>query len=58
MLAGIRDLNPYYLAALWWDEMTRIYGAMRAAERLDLLDNRLARDGIDIIQRPLPPQKK
>ena len=54
LLAPIRKSDPYYLSAVWWDEMTRIYSAMRATERLDLLDNRLARDGLDIIQRHSP----
>jgi modulator of FtsH protease HflK len=57
-LAIIRKENPNYLAALWWDEMTRIYAAMRLSGRLDLLDNRLAVDGIDILQSPLAPKKK
>ncbi|HYV38032.1 MAG TPA: SPFH domain-containing protein [Gemmataceae bacterium] len=58
MLKTIRAENPNYLATVWWDEMTRVYAAMRAAGRLDLLDNRLGQGGLDIIQSPLPPAKK
>jgi modulator of FtsH protease HflK len=57
-LSSVRHENPNYLAALWWDEMTKLYSAMRAAGRLDLLDNRLAADGLDILQSPLPSKKK
>jgi membrane protease subunit HflK len=58
LLEHIRKENPDYLAALWWDEITRIYAGMRAGGRLDLLDNRLAVDGIDILQNPVPARKK
>jgi modulator of FtsH protease HflK len=57
-LATARKENPDYLAALWWDEVTKLYTAMRAAGRLDLLDNRLSADGLDILQSPLPQKKK
>jgi modulator of FtsH protease HflK len=58
LLDPIRKQNPNYLAALWLDEMTKVYAAMRAGDRLDLLDNRLSNDGIDIMQRPPAPKKK
>jgi membrane protease subunit HflK len=58
LMEQVRKENPYYLAALWWDEMTKVYAAMRAAGRIDLLDNRLAVDGIDILQSPVAPKKK
>jgi membrane protease subunit HflK len=58
MLEPMRHQNSNYLATLWWDEVTKIYTAMRATGRLDLLDNRLAGDGIDILQSPLMPKKK
>jgi len=58
MLEPIRKENPHYLAALWWDEMTKTYAAMRASGRLDLLDNRVAGDGLDVLQSPLGPKKK
>ena len=57
LLASVRLSSPYYLTAMWWDEMASVYAVMRAGGRLDLLDNRLARDGIDIIQRPITPKK-
>jgi membrane protease subunit HflK len=50
--------NPDYLSALWWDEMTRVYGRMFDSGRLDLLDNRMAGDGIDILQNLAAPKKK
>jgi len=58
VLKSVRKENPDFLAALWWDEVTKMYTAMRAAGRLDLLDNRLAADGLDILQSPLAPRKK
>jgi membrane protease subunit HflK len=50
--------NPYYLNALWWDEMGRVYARMRETGRLDLLDNRLAGGALDITQFPPLPRKK
>jgi membrane protease subunit HflK len=50
--------NPDYLSALWWDEMTRVYGRMFETGRLDLLDNRMAGEGIDVLQNPGMPKKK
>ena len=47
-----------YLAALWLEEMTRIYTAMQEAGRIRLLDGRLSSGGIDIIDAPLAPKKK
>jgi membrane protease subunit HflK len=50
--------NPYYLNGVWWDEMSRLYARMRANGRIDLLDHRLAADGLDITQFPPLPKKK
>jgi membrane protease subunit HflK len=50
--------NPYYLNALWWDEMGRLYARLRENGRIDLLDNRLGADGLDITQFPPLPRKK
>jgi modulator of FtsH protease HflK len=50
--------KPGYLAAVWWDEVSRIYARMFEAGRLDLLDNRMAGGGIDILEQPLMPKKK
>jgi len=58
VLEMARKENADFLATLWWDEVTRIYADMHATGRLDLLDNRLAGDGIDILERPLTPKKK
>lgn len=54
----LRQANPNYLGALWWDEMGRLYARMRETGRIDLLDNRLGPDGLDITQVPTLPRKK
>jgi membrane protease subunit HflK len=58
VLATMRVGNPNYLATLWLEETTKIYTEMRAGGRLDLLDHRLAGDGIDILQIPPGVRKK
>jgi membrane protease subunit HflK len=50
--------NPYFLNALWWDEMSRLYARLRDNGRIDLLDNHLGADGLDITQVPLLPRNK
>src|SRR5262249_24012915 len=50
--------NRYYLNALWWDEMSRLYARLRDNGRIDLLDNHLGADGLDITQVPLLPRSK
>jgi membrane protease subunit HflK len=50
--------NPYFLNAMWWDEMSRLYARLRQNGRIDLLDNHLGADGLDITQVPLLPRKK
>jgi membrane protease subunit HflK len=60
-LAKYRELsrsNPYYLNALWWSEMSRLYARMRDNGRIDLLDNRLTSDGLDILMFPPTPAKR
>jgi hypothetical protein len=47
-----------YLAALWLEEMTRIYSGMQEAGRIRLLDARLSGGGIDILDAPLAPKRK
>ncbi len=54
----LRKDNPYYLNALWWDEMGRLYARLRQNGRIDLLDNRLGAGGLDITQMPVLPKKK
>jgi membrane protease subunit HflK len=54
----LRKDNPYYLNALWWDEMGRTYARMRENGRIDLLDNHLGVDGLDITQVPPLPKKR
>lgn len=50
--------NPTYLNTLWRDEMTRIYSAMQAAGRIDVLDHYLSSEGLNITQFPLGGKKK
>lgn len=50
--------NPEYLNTLWLDEMTRLYGRMRAEGRIELLDHFLTSEGLSITQFPLQPRKK
>jgi membrane protease subunit HflK len=54
----LRGRNPYYLAGIWWDEMSRLYSRMRQTGRLDLLDQHLGANGLDITQVPLLPKKR
>lgn len=50
--------NPEYLNTLWLDEMTRLYGRMRAEGRIELLDHFLTSEGLSITQFPLQARKK
>jgi membrane protease subunit HflK len=54
----LRKQDPGYLAGLWWDEITRLFGRMRQNGRIDLLDNHLGPDGLDITQMPMLPKKR
>jgi membrane protease subunit HflK len=54
----LRQQNPDALTAIWWDEMTRVFGRMKDTGRLDLLDHHLAADGLDITSAPMLPKKK
>lgn len=50
--------NPHILAAIWWDEMGKLFTRMRANGRIDLLDHYLAGDGLDItIFGPQAPKR-
>ncbi len=50
--------DPSYLNTLWLDAMTRIYGKMKEAGRIDVLDHYLSKEGLTITQFPLLPKKK
>jgi membrane protease subunit HflK len=49
--------NPDALAAIWWDEMGRLFARLRDGGRVDLLDHHLGPDGLDITILT-PPKKK
>lgn len=46
----LRQSNGNVLAALWWEELGPVFARMRAAGRLDLIDNHLGPDGLDVMQ--------
>src|SRR5262249_12658786 len=52
----LRQQNPDVLAAIWWDEMGRVFARLKENGRIDLLDNYLGPDGLDITV--LTPQFK
>jgi hypothetical protein len=54
----LRKDNPDILAAIWWDEMSRVFFQLKARGRIDLLDKHLTGDGLDItIFAPQPKTK-
>jgi len=53
----MRASNPDALAAIWWDEMGRLFAGLREGGRVDLLDRHLGTDGLDITTI-VPPKKK
>ncbi|MFO0864187.1 MAG: SPFH domain-containing protein [Gemmataceae bacterium] len=60
-LVQYRELSkkqPNLTEVLWLDEMTRLYSAMRATGRIDLLDHYLGSDGITITHMPIVPKKR
>ena len=54
----LRQENPDVLTAIWWDEMGKVFTAMRQGGRIDMLDHHLAGDGLDITLVPPLPRKK
>jgi membrane protease subunit HflK len=54
----LRKQNPAFLAALWWEEIGKLFGRMKENGQLDLLDNRLGGEGLDITVIPPMPKKK
>jgi membrane protease subunit HflK len=54
----LREGNPDFLVALWWDEIGRLLVRLKDTGRIDLLDNRLGADGLDItVFPPLPKDR-
>jgi modulator of FtsH protease HflK len=53
----LRKNNPNYLAMVWWQEMNRMFARIRETGRIELLDDKLAADGVDILQSPILPKK-
>jgi membrane protease subunit HflK len=48
--------NPDVLAAIWWDEMGRVWQGFRGRGRVELLDAYLTPDGLDLTTI-VPPRK-
>lgn len=49
--------NPDILAAIWWDQMGKLFTRLKANGRIDLLDHHLAGNGLDITIFPTQPAK-
>ncbi len=49
--------HPNALAAIWWDEMGKLFAKLREGGRVDLLDHHLGPNGLDITI-VTPPKKK
>jgi len=54
----LRKDNPNYLAAIWWDEMGKLFARLQETGRIDLLDNHLGAEGLDITVFPPMPKKR
>jgi regulator of protease activity HflC (stomatin/prohibitin superfamily) len=54
----LRQVNPNFLATIWWEEIGKLFTQMKANGRIDLLDNHLGGDGLDITIAPALPKKK
>jgi membrane protease subunit HflK len=44
----LRRNNPAMLAAIWWDEMGKVFERLNKNGRIDVLDSHLGPDGLDI----------
>jgi len=44
----LKTTNPDVLAAIWWDEMGRVWLGFKSRGRVDLLDAHLGPDGLDL----------
>lgn len=53
----LRRTNPDVLAAIWWDETSKLLIGMKARGRIDLLDHHLGPDGLDVTQFVQPKKK-
>jgi modulator of FtsH protease HflK len=53
----LRATNPDVLAAIWWDEMGRVWAGFRGRGRVELLDSRLGPDGLDLTTVVPPPKR-
>jgi membrane protease subunit HflK len=53
----LKQTNPDVLAAIWWDEMGRVWIGFKNRGRVDLLDAYLGPDGLDITHL-VPPRKR
>jgi membrane protease subunit HflK len=53
----IKATNPDVLAAIWWEEMGRVWQGFRGRGRVELLDSRLGPDGLDLTQVVPPPKR-
>ena len=52
-----RATNPDALAAIWWEEMGRVWLGFKGRGRIDLLDPLLGPDGLDLTQVVPPPKR-
>jgi len=53
----IKKTNPDVLAAIWWDEMGRVWAGFRGRGRVELLDSHLGPDGLDLTTVVPPPKR-
>jgi len=53
----LRAGNPDVLAAIWWDEMGRVWAGFRGRGRVELLDSHLGPDGLDLTTVVPPPKR-
>jgi membrane protease subunit HflK len=53
----LKATNPDVLAAIWWDEMGRVWLGFKGRGRVELLDAHLGPDGLDLTQ-VIPPPKR
>src|SRR5439155_21944755 len=44
----LRATNPDVLAAIWWEEMGRVWQGFKGRGRIELLDAHLGPDGLDL----------
>jgi modulator of FtsH protease HflK len=54
----LKEKNPNLLAAIWWDEMGKVFERLNRNGRIDVLDNHLGPDGLDITMFATQPRRK